>query len=95
MKTTIYLIKHEDELKENGIKNVKDNTQLINEKYILSVKGEEQSRQLSENKELENIDVLWSSSYARAKATAKYIATNVVESPQEVTMIQESIKKQY
>ena len=74
MKTTIYLIKHADELKENGIKNVKDNTQLINEKYILSVKGEEQSRQLSENKELENIDVLWSSSYARAKATAKYIA---------------------
>ena len=46
----------------------------MNEKYILSVKGEEQSRQLSENKELENIDVLWSSSYARAKATAKYIA---------------------
>lgn len=74
MKTTIYLIKHADELKENGIKNVKDNTQLMNEKYILSVKGEEQSRQLSENKELENIDVLWSSSYARAKATAKYIA---------------------
>ena len=74
MKTTIYLIKHADELKENGIKNVKDNTQLMNEKYILSVKGEEQSRQLSENKELENIDVLCSSSYARAKATAKYIA---------------------
>ena len=74
MKTTIYLIKHADELKENGIKNVKDNTQLMNEKYILSVKGEEQSRQLSENKELENIDALWSSSYARAKATAKYIA---------------------
>lgn len=46
----------------------------MNEKYILSVKGEEQSRQLSENKELENIDALWSSSYARAKATAKYIA---------------------
>lgn len=32
MKTTIYLIKHADELKENGIKNVKDNTQLMNEK---------------------------------------------------------------
>ena len=46
----------------------------MNEKYILSVKGEEQSKKLSENPELDNIDVLWSSSYVRAKATAKYIA---------------------
>ena len=74
MKTVIYLVKHAEELKENGIKNISDNTQLINEKYILSVKGEEQSKRLSENPELQNIDVLWSSSYARAKATAKYIA---------------------
>ena len=74
MNTTIYLVKHADELKENGIKNINDNTQLMNEKYILSVKGEEQSRTLSQNPELDNIDVLWSSSYARAKATAKYIA---------------------
>lgn len=74
MITTIYLVKHADELKENGIKNTNDSTQLINEKYILSVKGEEQSKKLSENPELNNIDVLWSSSYVRAKATAKYIA---------------------
>lgn len=74
MKTTIYLVKHADELKESGIKNTNDTTQLMNEKYILSVKGEEQSRKLSENAELDNIDVLWSSSYARSKATAKYIA---------------------
>ena len=74
MNTTIYLVKHADEQKENGIKNTNDTTQLMNEKYILSVKGEEQSKKLSENPELNNIDVLWSSSYARAKATAKYIA---------------------
>lgn len=74
MNTIIYLVKHADELKENGIRNTKDTAQLINEKYILSVKGEEQSRKLSKNQELDNIDVLWSSSYARAKATAKYIA---------------------
>ena len=73
MNTTIYLVKHADELKETGIKNTNDTTQLMNEKYILSVKGEEQSKKLSENPELNNIDVLWSSSYARAKATAKYI----------------------
>lgn len=74
MNTTIYLVKHADELKETGIKNTNDTTQLMNEKYILSVKGEEQSKKLSEKHELNNIDVLWSSSYARAKATAKYIA---------------------
>ena len=73
MNTTIYLVKHADELKEKKKKNRDDTTQLMNEKYILSVKGEEQSRKLSENPELDNIDVLWSSSYARAKATAKYI----------------------
>ena len=74
MNTIIYLLKHADELKENGIQNTNDTAQLINEKYILSVKGEEQSKRLSENPELQNIDVLWSSSYTRAKATAKYIA---------------------
>lgn len=74
METIIYLVKHADELKENGIKNTNDTTQMMNEKYILSVKGEDQSRKLSENPELENIDILWSSSYVRAKATAKYIA---------------------
>lgn len=74
METIIYLVKHADELKENGIKNTNDTTQMMNEKYILSVKGEDQSRKLSENLELENIDILWSSSYVRAKATAKYIA---------------------
>lgn len=74
MNTIIYLVKHADELKENGIQNTNDTAQLINEKYILSVKGEEQSKRLSENPELQNIDVLWSSSYTRAKATAKYIA---------------------
>ena len=74
METTIYLVKHAEELKEDGIKNTNDTTQLMNEKHILSVKGEEQSRKLSKNPELENIDILWSSSYSRAKATAKYIA---------------------
>lgn len=67
MNTIIYLVKHADELKENGIKNTNDTTQIMNEKYILSVKGEEQSRKLSENPELDNIDVLWSSSFIRIK----------------------------
>ena len=73
MNTIIYLIKHAEELDENGIKNTNESMQIMNEKFVLSVKGEEQAKKLSENQELQNIDVLWSSSYARAKCTAKYI----------------------
>lgn len=74
MNTTIYVIKHAEELEEKGIKNINESSQIINEKYILSIKGEEQAKELSENSELQNIDILWSSSYSRAKGTAKYIA---------------------
>lgn len=73
--TIIYLIRHAETVNENGIRNTKDDSQMINEKEILSVYGEEQSKRLSEHEELKNIDVIWSSSYTRAKATAKYIAT--------------------
>lgn len=72
--TTIYLIRHAETVDENGIRNTSEDSQLINEKEILSVEGEEQAKKLSNNKELQNIDVIWSSSYTRAKATAKYIA---------------------
>ncbi len=74
--TIIYLIRHADTVKEDGIRNTNENSQIINEKEILSVDGEEQSRKLSEYKELKSIDVIWSSSYTRAKQTAKYIAYN-------------------
>lgn len=73
---TIYLIRHAETVDENGIRNTDENSQIINEKEILSVHGEEQSKRLSENKELKNIDIVWTSSYTRAKATAKYIAEN-------------------
>ena len=76
MDTIVYLIRHAETIDENGIRNTNEDSQMINEKEILSVYGEEQSRKLSENTELNNIDVIWSSSYTRAKATAKYIANN-------------------
>lgn len=72
--TIIYLIRHGETIDENGIRNTNENSQIINEKEILSVYGEEQSKELSKKIELNNIDVIWSSSYTRAKATAKYIA---------------------
>ena len=72
--TIIYLIRHAETLSENGIRNTNEDSQLINEKDILSVEGENEAKKLSENNELKNLDVIWSSSYTRAKATAKYIA---------------------
>lgn len=72
--TIVYLIRHSETVDENGIRNTNEDSQLINEKEILSVEGEEQAKKLSENEELQNLDVIWSSSYTRAKATAKYIA---------------------
>ena len=76
MDTIIYLIRHAETIDENGIRNTNEDSQIINEKEILSVHGEEQSKKLSENIELNDIDIIWSSSYTRAKATAKYIANN-------------------
>ena len=72
--TIIYLIRHAETIEEEGIRNTNEDSQLINEKEILSVYGEEQAKKLSEYIELKKIDVIWSSSYTRAKATAKYIA---------------------
>lgn len=72
--TIVYLIRHAETVDENGIRNTNEDSQMINEKEILSVQGEEQSKKLSENVELNDIDIIWSSSYTRAKATAKYIA---------------------
>lgn len=72
--TIIYLIRHAETINETGIRNTDENLQEINEKEILSIKGEQDSKLISENNELKNIDMLWCSSYTRAKQTAKFIA---------------------
>ena len=72
--TIIYLIRHAETINEDGIRNTDETQQEINEKEILSIKGEQDSKKLSENNELKNIDIIWCSSYTRAKQTAKYIA---------------------
>lgn len=74
MKTIVYLIRHSEQLKIDGIKNIDEDDQINNEKIILSVNGEIQAKNLSELEEFKNIDVIWSSNYVRAIATAKYIA---------------------
>ena len=56
MNTIVYLIRHADTIDEKGIRKTKETSQMINEKEILSIKGEEDSKRLSKNEELKNID---------------------------------------
>ena len=64
--TTVYISRHSKPLKLKGI-----DTELI----PLDVDGEARAKKLSELFELNNIDVLYSSHYARCIDTAKYISS--------------------
>lgn len=72
--THIYLIRHSEQLKIKNKIVQNEDSQISNEKTILSVKGEQQAQEISKLKQLNNVDVLWSSNYVRAISTAKYIA---------------------
>lgn len=75
--TKIYLLRHSQPFRKLlGEYNSSDVEQVRNEKNVLSVDGEKLAREMSERKELQNIDVIYSSHYARAMCTAKYIAEN-------------------
>lgn len=76
METVVYLIRHSEVASKNNINIIKDSStdQLRNEKSILSVSGEVKARELSQNKELQNLHAIYSSSYVRAIETAKYLA---------------------
>lgn len=75
-KTIIYLIRHSEQLKLKGMKNIIESEQVNNEKIILSVLGEKKAEEMSKLNELKKIDVLWSSNYVRTISTSKYIADN-------------------
>ena len=72
--TYIYLIRHSEQLRLENKNEDYETSQIANEKIILSVQGEQKAKELSKLEQLKNIDVLYSSNYARAIATAKYIA---------------------
>lgn len=75
--TKIYLLRHSQPFRKLlGEYNSNDVEQIRNEKNPLSVDGERLAREMSERKELQNIDVIYSSHYVRAMCTAKYIAEN-------------------
>lgn len=73
--TTIYLIRHSVRMPQNQIEsyNTIQNELIKNEKIILSIEGEKRAEILSKEKELQNIDVVYSSNCVRALQTAKYI----------------------
>ena len=71
--TAIYLIRHSKPLKVNNDLNI-DDLQIQNEKSSLSIEGEQIAKEKLNNKELDDIDILYASNYVRAIQTAKYIA---------------------
>lgn len=73
MKTIVYISRHSQPMKPNFDKS-NDCLQLQNEKQTLSAEGERRAKILSEIDELKDIDVVISSNYVRAIATAKYVA---------------------
>lgn len=74
MQTTTYIIRHSESLKIKDEPTSAKIDQLKNEELPLSENGEKLAEELSEIEELQNIDMLFSSNYARAISTAKYIA---------------------
>lgn len=75
--TTIYLLRHSQPFRKLlGEYNASEIEQIRNEKNPLSLDGERLAKEISENKELQNIDVIYSSHYVRTMCTAKYIAEN-------------------
>ena len=74
--TTLYLIRHSikydiKDIVENY--NTSDNEQIKNEKLVLSVEGEKRAEILSNEKELQNIDIVYASVLVRTLETAKYL----------------------
>ena len=82
MITTIYLMRHSITEKVNYLK---DNDSLLvrNQKQILTIDGEELAKKVSNNEIFSDIDMVISSNYVRAMATAKYFTKddklNIVE----------------
>ena len=72
----IYLMRHSEGLKKVEQVINSDSLQLVNEKNPLSVAGEERAKRVAALDEFKNIDVVISSNYVRAMATAKYFANN-------------------
>lgn len=76
MITTIYLMRHSIPFKEHrGTTNTNETILIENEKSPLSIAGEKLAEEKSSQEEFKNLDIVYSSNYVRAMATAKYFAS--------------------
>ena len=75
MNTIVYLIRHSIRFNKDYIEkyNTSQNTTIRNEKVVLSVEGEKRAEILSNEEELQNLDVIYVSNCVRTLQTAKYI----------------------
>ncbi|MBQ3414881.1 MAG: histidine phosphatase family protein [Clostridia bacterium] len=75
IKTTIYLIRHSVRFNNKNILqyNTNQNNIIKNEKIVLSSEGEKRAEILSNEDELQNIDVVYTSNCVRTLQTAKYL----------------------
>lgn len=73
--TTIYLIRHSKAQKIDD--NSNESLQVLNERVPLSTEGEQIAKEKLSNSEFNNIDIVYSSNYERAKQTAKCLSDKV------------------
>ena len=75
METVIYLIRHSLKLSSKMISkfNTNQDKTILSEKIVLSVEGEKRAEILSNEEELQNLDVIYVSNCVRTLQTAKYI----------------------
>lgn len=72
--TTIYLINNSLTMNNLSFPST-DTLELKREKRILSIEGEVESKKLTLDKDLQNVQVIYSSSYVMSIGTAKYLAS--------------------
>lgn len=76
METIVYFIRHSVRLNNKNViheYNTSQSNNLKMEKIVLSVTGEKRAEILSNEKELQNIDVVYTSNCVRTLQTAKYL----------------------
>lgn len=75
--TVIYFMRHSEPLKPINLNN-NDSLQIQNEKWGLTINGEEFAKEKSKNEELSDFNIVISSNYVRAISTAKYFTKDDV-----------------
>ena len=74
--TEVFLIRHSKKINQELIDNTKNTEyfQTRREKIVLSIEGERRAEKLSKLYIFNNLDIIFSSNYARTIQTAKYLA---------------------